>query len=397
MPNHPNQDGPHSELLCSLFAQNPSTKHYEGHYIGPKGTIETAAPIKLLEALGIRKEALSPIALGALESVEELGREVPEDWERFLWSLAAFTHIQDLFECPLQEGGDIKSLFQQYYFYYESKSILVECILAWLDGLYIASGTLLRPFLEFSLYQNYYIRVMHDGTTYRPLEKYFKDQIQPGQSKAIRHAMPQDKFCRPIRFRINAHLSALSNISQHVYHPDASTFQHRCQPLGHSVEGLFFWKDIHMILECALWIYYANSPTAFFPIDVLRKFGFNGPVGIFADHWTAKIIKSSLSPDDYFAFKQYAEPQAIETISWGQSHQDLSNVEIFETWDSQNSGPCPTDLTAAYYTHVARFRAMRAALAFRPTKNAPQISSKALSLLGSLDGWSTLSKRSNKQ
>lgn len=397
MPDRQNQDKPKSELLTTLFASNPSARQYIGHYIGPIGAIETTKPTELLKTLGIEKNSLSPTALSALESVEELAEEIPEDWEKFIWSLAAFIHIQDLFECPLQDGDDINSIFQQYYFYYESKSILIECILAWLEGLYIASNTLLRPFLEFSLYQNYYIRIVRDKTTYKPLEKYFKDQIQPGQSKAIRHAMPQDNFCRPIRFRINTHLKALSNISQHVYHPDASTFQHRSQVTRHSVEGLFFWKDIHMILECALWVYYTNIPTAFFPIDVMRKFGFNGPVGIFADRWTARIIQNSLSPADYLGFKQYAESQALETIAWGQSYPDLPDTEVVGTWDSKNHGPCPSNLTTAYYTHLARLRSMRAALAFRPTKDAPSISPKVIELLGSLVGWSTLAKRNTNE
>jgi len=392
MPDKIPQDQPNSELLRTLFAQNKSTKQFESYYFGPKGHIETTPPCTLLQAAGIKKESLSQTAISALESIEEIGSEVNEEWSKFLWSLSAFTHIQDLFDCPMQDGDDIKSLFQQYYFYYESRSILVECILSWLEGLYIASETLLRPFLEFSLYQNYYIRVIRDSGTYKPLEKYFKDQINPGQSKAIRLALPQDKFCRPIRFRINAHLSALSNISQHVYHPDASTFQHRQRSLGHSIDGLIFWKDVHMILECALWMYYVNFPTSFFPIDIMRKFGFNGPVGIFADPWTAQIIKNSLPPADYESFKQYAEPYASDTIAWGQAYPDLSDSSISETWNAKEHGPCPENLTLAYYTHVARFRATKAAFAFRGTEKVHQISPKAINLLNSFAGWTTLSK-----
>jgi hypothetical protein len=44
-------------------------------------------------------------------------------------------------------------------------------------------------------------------------------------------------------------------------------------------------------------------------VDTIRKFGCNGPVGIYADEYAALCIRKSLTEADYAAFHAYAEDQ----------------------------------------------------------------------------------------
>jgi hypothetical protein len=69
-----------------------------------------------------------------------------------------------------------------------------------------------------TLLQNYYYQVIRAAGSYAPVEEYLS---QGKQQKAI----PDDAFCRPIRFRLQAHLTGLSEPSVHPYHPDFSPVQ----------------------------------------------------------------------------------------------------------------------------------------------------------------------------
>src|SRR5690606_12521853 len=148
--------------------------------------------------------------------------------------------IQDAFDTPVLPPVGVSVLFEQYYFYFESRNILAESVLAGLNGLYAASSALLRPFLEFSLLQNYYYRRARSESSYGAVVDYFKTHRTPSQATVMRNALPSSQFTNTIRFRAQAHLTALSRSSSPPYHPDSSPAQHRTTVGTHSLEGLFF-------------------------------------------------------------------------------------------------------------------------------------------------------------
>src|SRR5690349_4482318 len=214
--------GPSSELLRELVDQFERPRYFTSYYQAPRGPLEQAEPYSVLDALGLEKGDLSNTASAALEAIEESVQDSPSDWLDLRWKLSAFLHLQDVFDAVLQELKEDRVLFQQYYFYYESRVLLAECMLAGLNGLYMASDALLRPFLEFSLLQNYYYRVMRGSGSYAAIEKFFSDGQSVSWGTALKRALPKDDFCRPIRFRVHSHLTALSQSVQHPYHPDES-------------------------------------------------------------------------------------------------------------------------------------------------------------------------------
>ena len=132
----------------------------------------------------------------------------------------------------------------------------------------------------------------------------------------MKRALPKDEFCRPLRFRLSFHLTALSQSALHGYHPEYSPQQYRHQPHSHSLEGLYFWQKTSLILDAALWVYYVNFPMLFYPVDVLRKFGFNGPVGVLVDPQTATYVRKSLSQADYEAFRTHSAAECAATLQW---------------------------------------------------------------------------------
>jgi hypothetical protein len=169
--------------------------------------------------------------------------------------------------------------------------------------------------------------------------------------------------------------------------------QHRRGQHGHSVEGIFFWQKIRFVLDTVLWVYYVNFPLLFHPIDVLRKFGFNAPLGMIADFNTGGLVRRSLPPSVYDAFKSYSAQQesAVSVLEWAQARPDLTDQEIAATWTADE--PRPPDLQSAYAMQMARLRAMRVSLAFRAAEETRDVSDDFLNRLWTLEGWSALARR----
>ena len=360
----------------------------------PNGVQE---PFSIPEFLDINLSELSPTASRALEAIEAPGGDHHDAWTDLKWKLTAFTYLQDIFDTAIRESSDALLLLQQYYFYFESHDLLAESMLCGLNGFYVGAQALLRPFLEFSILQNYYYRVLRDARSYQPLEQYFKTGVSPATNTLVKKCMPDDDFCRPIRFRLQQHLGGLSQSTLHPYHPNHSVRQHTIAVGAHSLEGLHFWFMTRLVIEAALWVYYVNFPLLFQPIDILRKFGHGGPVGVFADQVAATAVRQSLSERDYAEFKSYsvANGSAAEAWVWANGLPDLTDAEIEKSWPVAEYGSYP-GLWAGFCAEMARMRAIRRLLALRrevPTDMPDEI----LRSVNSLAGWRTFSSRSRQR
>jgi hypothetical protein len=156
---------------------------------------------------------------------------------------------------------------------------------------------------------------------------------------------------------------------------------------------MFFWESTKLIVDSALWIYYANFPLLFHPVDVLRKFGYNGPAGIVVDQHCAESVKHSLLSADYEAFRQYSLSQRVtqDVLHWVASFPDLTDAQIRATWDDKDDGPFP-GLWESYGLRMAKFRALRVAMAF-PRSREPHVPEELISEVQSLAGWKRISRR----
>lgn len=360
------------DLLKKLVEDASSPRRLASLYQLPKsGQLED--PYDLFSALNLQESTVSDLARETPSTIEKVAGQT-EDWLNFRWKLTAHAHIQDIFDAslfppndhtlPIDRVAQLYELsFQQYYFYFESRILLREAILAGLNGLYAASDTLLRPFLEFSATQNYYYRMGHHERNYRAIAKFLTEKRPASWRKIIKDMLPRDGFCEPIRYRVIAHRDALSSTTQHTYHSDLSSSHHRHVGQGPSIEGIFFWQKIRLIVDAVLWTYYANFPLLFHPVDILHKFGFNGPVGTIADHQTAQAVKRSLRKDDYDKFLAYSSQQAATTsvLDFAASQPDLSDDQIRKTWYSPQDQPCPRDFRLGFAERMASLRALTVA------------------------------------
>ena len=329
-------------------------------------------PRELLKIIGIEKDQLSKTALETIEAYQSLNQNEEEfltHYDDFRWKITAFIYIQDIFDSPLFLTDDPLNIFHIWYFYYESKYILIESILCGLNAFYSASNALLRLFLEFSILQNYYYRITHKEQNYKALEKYFKYKTHPAWNSVLNKALPDDKFSKPIKARLDIHLKKLSQIASHPYHPQFSPKQHAGFIPEPSFQGMFFWHIISIILEAVLWAYYVNFPMMFHPVDPLKKFGFNGPVGIFIDEIGSYIVKKSLPETDYLAFLKYSKEQEQVKALLEDYHllRSLNDKEILDTWNTADNGSIE-EIPKGYCMQMAKLRTLKEVMALKPVR-----------------------------
>lgn len=369
-------------------------KQVHATYRVPKDLAAFDTPFSITDCLDLDPSDMSPLAAHALEAIEAPGGDHHGAWTDLKWKLTAFTYIQDIFDAVLRDGDDARALFRQYYFYFESQRLLSESILCGLNGFYAAAQALLRPFLEFSLLQNYYHRALRESHSYGVLEQYFEKGTRPASATVLKNAMPRDEFTRPIRFRLQQHVSALSESTLHPYHPNHSVQQHSTSIGQHSFEGLHFWFMTRLILEAALWVYYVNFPLLFHPVNILRKFGFNGPVGVFIDEAGGRAVERSLPSEDYARFNAYARSNSVaqEQMVWFGKRADLSDDQIQAMWDKDEYGEYP-GLWAGYCQQMSLERAMRRLLAVPQSTLDTPLPDEQLRQFDTLKGWREFSAR----
>lgn len=112
----------------------------------------------------------------------------------------------------------------------------------------------------------------------------------------------------------------------------------------------------------------------FHGVQIERKFGFNGPVGIFVDEQTTKIIKKSTNENSYEAFYDYAKDQqdVVDLLAWYHGRESLTDEDIMKSWDTENDG-CIKDILSGHCMQIAKLRALKEAMAFRKAADSDSI------------------------
>lgn len=325
-----------------------------------------SSPPLLKQILGLNNRALSSSATRVLNLLEEEGidKESTLTFVDFKWKLMAFLAIQDVLDGRVYEGNSENNMFRQWYFYFESKYILIELILCNLNGFYVSSTALLRHFTEFNLLQNYYHRMSRETSSFALLEDYFKHKCAPSWNTLINKSLPDAQISKPIKKRLSLGLDSLSEIAGHAYDIEQS-HQYRTGTFpGVTLQGIYSWVSISLTLDYVLWMYLVNFPMLLHPVDAVAKFGFNGPVGLFIDTYSGELIRKSMPPRDYTEFLNYSNnsDDVKSLTAWLDGHKNLSDSEIIETWNEKEDGKFPGRIPA-YALKMVKLRGMRESLA----------------------------------
>lgn len=375
--------------------QNRSHTVRMRHYIGDQANdIESLLEILSLDQSNLTDEGRK--LLDYLESTPKENQTPTINYEQFKWKLLAFISIQDTFNTTIYDD-DYHLMLQQHYFYYESKYNLTECIIAGLNGLHLASKQLLRNVIEFNLLQLHFSNECKRVQSYKPFKDYLDNHIQPATTKLIYNALPNDNFCKPIKKRIQLELKNLSNQYSHAYEPGDSPKNSGVYSPGNVLESIYFWLHTSLVLDMVLWMYFVKYPMLFHPVDVVKKFGFNGPVGLFCSFSTNSIIKKALSSYDYEIFKKYAgeQEEIKDLLEYYNNSPDLTEEQIWATLTDERE---PNDTYDTCYTKaMAKMRAMFEVIGVDVRKHDAKIEDFdekiILQGIGSFSEWNKIYKK----
>ena len=84
-------------------------------------------PYNLKKIIGLKENLLSDNAKNVLNILEnETNEDIKNKYLDFKWKVTAFINIQDIFDMPILDRKELLGFFHLWYFYYESKYILLN-------------------------------------------------------------------------------------------------------------------------------------------------------------------------------------------------------------------------------------------------------------------------------
>ncbi|MBK8243334.1 MAG: hypothetical protein IPK88_07910 [Saprospiraceae bacterium] len=322
------------DFLKYVFEKNQNTSFFSLLYV--PNIKNNKVDLDLIDILQLNKDLINENGKHIIDTLEN-DSEFPlyEDYQKLKIKLFAFLCIQDIFP----ETGYIdyanKDSSALHYFYYESLHILREFFYLGFNNFYISSQHLMRTFIEFNIRQCYISKKCQRENSYKPLNDYLKSGIWPSNQKMFNYFLPKDNFVNPLKRALQTILENVSNTS-HAYPPELSARKRGNLNFEYQQETFFFWYPLASYFNSVLWIYYVMFPMLLKPKDIIRKFGFNFPIGLFISEYQFKFFELTLNGDLNEFIKYCNTVDEVKDIeAFYESKSDLSNNEIKESWTEE--------------------------------------------------------------
>lgn len=272
-------------------------------------------------------------------------KELKSYFKKLKISLLAYMQFQDLFSISFNSkdyfiNEDI--LLQNKYCYYESLFYLRQSILSLFNLNILSTITLLRPFIELSIFQLYW--------TYSSKEKGFKSYY-----KWIKGNKEKPPFRNSLEYVINKKcltfpklknlLENSEKILKNLYYKFCS-YTHvpvlseslAAKARGFSIpdleDFLYALHQTNILLHHIIVLYVICNPMILFPVKIYKKFGFNPPSNLYADNCNFKIIKKYLGEKRTIYLKNaLGESEFVKgNLFYYNSKPDLTLTEIKDSW-----------------------------------------------------------------
>lgn len=324
-----------------------------------KSLLETSSPLSITSTLVLPTDDSSTKAslslLLGLDS-NHLNRngklifEHLESDEKYFYSevydslkgkINALLTIQDIYPGTIYDEKSLDSMNKSMYFYYESIHLLREYFYCGFNNLPSAGLSIARTILEFSIRQCYFYKVCDSAKSYNPLECYFKSEEISSTQRQLNKILSKGSFEAPIRKMIQDTLVDLSKGGSHAYVPKHSSLDEFKINHKYTLSSLYFWVEMNHILTACLWCYYYTFPMLFAPVNILKKFGFSPPLGIFISDRQHLTIKNSMEKDDYDIFlkRSLSLEEVKGNLEWYDSLPNMNRQKIKKSWSEDSNFP----------------------------------------------------------
>lgn len=288
-------------------------------------------PPELRKVWSINQDEVARIGQGALEQFSE--DELTEIVRTVCWQGLAIQEFADVQDLTFPKAGPY---FNINFFYFEGLTVLREGLLAGINGGVHASLAAFRAVLEMFALHCYWKQRRQEQDTYEEFYAWLRGTSKaPGFGKVLTRCYAQ----APAGASTEDDAKSLyAKLCSYVHKPSLAesitSIRGSNQP-GVSRELTKYWLQIVLDLQRHIVeLLVRASPTALFPIDITRKFGFNPPVGLFFDHDSFRVLQKSLGKEltaSYRArYQDNGEPPA--EVQWALGRPDLTDARIFKSW-----------------------------------------------------------------
>ncbi len=365
------------EELFEYIFENEGTS-VVGSYVNTLKEEEGIKSVELCSILNLDKNGFSKEALTIIDILEnEEGFPYQDLYQSLKWKISSLINIQDLFTGKIFENFNVDTFNAKTYFYFEGLHLIREYFYCGFNNYLSAAQHLLRTFIEFNIKQCYFDFICKANNSYAPLEDYLKNGVSPSALKMANTFLPQGSFAKPIKKKIQVILGRLSDTSSHAYKPIDSMRGNGKLQHEYSLDTMLFWLSLNQSINIVLWSYYLSNPMIFKPKDIIRKFGFNYPIGTFISDFQHLSAKYSLNKDDFYMFMEFVSnlDEVKMLDEFYESQPDLTDDEIKATWDQKES---LEDFNFGFLQLIAKHRAMSELLASRCSFDAQKHFDKSL-------------------
>ena len=275
-------------------------------------------------------------------------KELAEPHREVAWLAQALIEFMDLADFTPQGKGRRQ---RKNYLYFEAISALREATVGMLNGSPRASTGLLRSVLEMLLLHCWWqAQILRTGSS-----KKFYDWLEGRREKPKFWDVVKDNFNF---LGIPADSEAKEQIKQTYKrlcsYVHAPLLEESVTTLNQGNQGqvgipvLQHWLVLARdALRIALEQFVYLHPQCFFPVDVIKKFGFNPPVGMYFDKFSFVPLMAVFGTAQIETYRaQLKDHDSVQfAMQWYESRPDLTREQILETWNEEDGSETAVDAT----------------------------------------------------
>ncbi|SMF69324.1 hypothetical protein [Paenibacillus barengoltzii] len=263
-------------------------------------------------ALFINEYELNQIGTHTLELLN--GERLAKLHEKLAWLLQSLSEFADL------QGGRLffsDIWMKQGYCYFEAMHTLRESILAGVNSYFHVSIAGLRSTLELLLLHTYWESTKDDQTEMSEFREWVEGRVSKLPFKRLILNLKN-------RYNIPPNLALIENIERnygrlcsYAHTPVLRESITKIKQTNLSFvdeDVLIYWLNLTIdTLTYLLYLLIVCYPISIFPVRLIRKFGFNPPVGLFFDTVNFRPLVRCVSADELSSYKEwFFVPLSIE-------------------------------------------------------------------------------------
>jgi hypothetical protein len=323
-----------SKLFDSLYSDAPGMQF---ETLGEFFSGDVPPQRSLLDSVGLSQEELKPFSAALLSEIEH-----EDSIKRLIRGLTSYSQFQDILSYSVDLEKDPCVQYNRHYCYYESLVYLRESVRSWLDGNILGALVLLRPFAELSLLDAYW-NLKFDSGAEEEFHRWFntgngKPHPFGNLVKLLLSNLPGAECASDEKKKIVT--SVLLNFWRawsafnHTPLVKESTVTQNRGTERLSWDSIFLYVfQLDMLLQQLIYIYVMAYPLSLFPVDVYRKFGFSGPVGVFFDPNNGAHLSSYLGGTNWNKMRSefILIEDVVKALDWFEKLPSKSDQEILLT------------------------------------------------------------------